>query len=193
VHPHNAAVVKMIAAMERAGYRPSTAEHRNKSFAEDPIAWLGPWHIDVPNDEPFQVEWRLTIFDTGEVQQLPSFVSAEYYGRFGERLVDVMVREWERMGRVGMPETVVDRGRRLVEKAAEEYAQQRVGQSISTYKLDEEKSLAHDYMLRVEFCDQQGFADAEGVDPPHARAILLFTYLQPEGGKTGQVRLSEDR
>ncbi len=180
-HPHTKAMLNMAAAMERAGYRPSTAEHRNKSFADNPIAWLGPWqHIDVPNDDPFQVEWRLTIYLRGRAEQPHSFVSAEYDGRFSERLLTVLVDEWERMGAVGLSQTVVDRGRRLLDEAEKQYARKRSRQSFSSYTLNEEGIQKEDYILRIQFHDQEGFADAEGVVPPFARAILFFTLLQSE-------------
>jgi hypothetical protein len=194
-HPHTKAMLKMVHAMERAGYRPSLAEHRNKSFAEDPIVWLGPWHIDVPNDDPFQVEWRLTIYRRGLTEQYHSFVSAEYEGRFNEQLVAVLVNEWERMAAVGLPQAVVDRGRLLIEQAEEEYARQREEQyarqraelppnwpNSSQYKLNAEGRQGEQYALRVEFYDTEGFSDAEGVVLPFARAILFFTLVEPEQG-----------
>ncbi|MFH1921208.1 MAG: hypothetical protein ABIP48_15175 [Planctomycetota bacterium] len=179
-HPHTKAMLNMVAAMECAGYHPSTAEHRNKSFAEDPIVWLGPWHIDVPNDDPFQVEWRLTIYRRGRAEQPHSFVSAEYDGRFSGRLLTVVVDEWKRMGAVGLPQTVVDRGRRLLDQAEKQYARKRREQSISSYTLNEEGSQTEHYILRVEFHDHEGFADGEGVVRPFARAILFFTLLQSQ-------------
>jgi len=179
-HPHTKAMLNMVATMERTGYRPSKAERRNKSFAEDPIVWLGPWHIDVPNDDPFQVEWRLTIYHRESAEQHHSFVSAEYDGRFNERLLTILVDEWERMGAVGLSQTVVDRGRRLVDQAEKQYARKRREQSMSSYTLNEERSQSEQYILRVEFYDEKGFADAEGVFPSHARAILFFSLLQSE-------------
>ena len=175
-HPHTKAVLNMITAMERAGYRPSIAKHRNKSFAEDPVPWLGPRHIDVPDDAPFQVEWRLPIYYRGRVDQPHSFVSAEYAGRFSERLLTVLLAEWEGMGVVGLPQAVIDRGRRLLGEAEKQYTRKRHEQSIASYTLDEERSDAENYFLRVEFHDAEGLADAEGVVLTHARAILFFTY-----------------
>lgn len=139
-HPHTQAVIEMILTMQKAGYRPSVPSHRGDVFPQDPIGWLGPWHVDVPNDDPFQVEWRLTSFDPESTEQYHSFLSAEYDGRFDDSLISVLLDEWERMGPAGLPQEVIERGRQLAHRAALQFADEHPDQSIRQFTLDDEGS-----------------------------------------------------
>ncbi|MCB9849612.1 MAG: hypothetical protein H6817_02790 [Phycisphaerales bacterium] len=177
LHVHTGAMLSMIRIMEQSGYHPAAPEKQERAFKDDPVIWLGPCHIAAPANWPYITEWRLTIYERSRSEQYHSFVSVEAELRFNDAIIAALIDEWTRMGPNGLHEEVVRQGVRLVRDAAERFENERAANSSSIRFLNDMHVRVDHYKLSVQFVDNEGFVDGEGVEPDFSRAILLFTYV----------------
>jgi hypothetical protein len=175
-HPHTEAVLRVVKHMERAGYHPALAESRDKSFAEEPVAWLGPWHVAAPPNGPYTIQWRLTTYHRDSDTQPHSLLLVETDARFDNQLVGAAIAEWEKLSPLGLPREVVAAGSRLIREAATRLQKndQRSLASVHVPRMQVGR-----YNLRVEAHDRAGFADRDGVFLDYSNLILYFTYVEP--------------
>lgn len=179
-HPHTIAVLKMIEAMELAGYHPAQREKMNKTFQQDPIAWLGPWQIAVPDGDGMQVEWRLTIYIRNVDTQYHSFVSVQEDRRLCNGLIARLRDEWDKMAPVGLPDDTVAVGRQLIQDATTALASHRSERSSTETFGNEVSARSEKYEFRLQLYDRIGFTDEEGTVADFGRAILLFTRVDAD-------------